>query len=181
MKRLFLFPSLLVFLCGPVLAQDSIPGKAVVLHTSIITMEHHLKTGYLYSMTDSALLLSRRRILPDFKDSSASQDLVAFDYRKLRYVEFSPKGQVWATTAFGLVLGAAIGALVGYSTGDDSKADWFALTAGQKALYVGAFGGAVGAISGFIVGMAVRKTFLIHGRRENYARMHRKMAARLGF
>ena len=180
MKRLLL-PLLFIIPGRSVFAQDSIAGKSVIFHTTIITMEHHRKTGYLYNMTDSTLLLSGKRVVPDFKDFSAPDGLVAYDYRKIQYVELSPKGQVWATTAFGLVLGAAIGALVGYSTGDDPKENLFALTAGQKALYVGAFGGAVGAISGFIVGMAVRKTFLIRGRKESYTRMRKKMAARLGF
>jgi hypothetical protein len=54
----------------------------------------------------------------------------------------------------GLLAGAASGAAIGHSGGDD-KPGWWSLTAGQKASLGGVTGGVLGALFGGLFGVAV--------------------------
>ena len=73
-----------------------------------------------------------------------------------------------------------IGAVIGYAGGDDPKDQFLSYTAGEKAVGLGIFGGAVGGVTGLIIGLCAHKTFQIHGKKENYEKMRKKMMAKLG-
>jgi hypothetical protein len=76
-----------------------------------------------------------------------------------------------------------IGAIAGFASGDDPVAPYtgdpfadvfvsvgnaFAMTAGEKAVTLGAVGGLSGALIGGITGALLRKQFVIGGKKDNY-------------
>lgn len=59
----------------------------------------------------------------------------------------------WTPVLIGIGTGVGIGAIAGYSAGDDHSGDWFRLTAGDKALIGGTLLGIAGAIVGGVVAL----------------------------
>ena len=180
MKRLIVLSWLLSASTQLLSAQDSLPQKHIVRIAQIKTLNAHISIGYLYAITDSALLLSSQKEPLRFYDNS-SKGIQLFGYKDLEKVEIHRKGQLWRSPLTGLLIGMSIGAILGFASGDDPKDQFFSYTAGEKAFGLGVFGGAVGTITGLIIGVAAHKTFHIHGKKENYERMRKKMMAKLGF
>ncbi|HXB43209.1 MAG TPA: hypothetical protein VNV85_04100, partial [Puia sp.] len=101
-------------------------------------------------------------------------------FKDLEKVRIAKKGIVGQSTLIGAVTGIVIGAILGFAQGDDPQSYWFRTTAGEKAFAGGVFFGAVGSLTGLIIGMVSHKTFVIHGKRENYEKMREKMRMKLG-
>ena len=135
--------------------------------------------GYLYDIGDSSLLLSREKHLPHFRDTTIPLGLRSFSYHDLTAVTTSRHGTIGNCAAWGFGIGAASGAIIGFLSGDDPKEQFISFTAGQKALGLGIFFGTLGTITGLIVGAAGHHTFYVHGSKEKFDRMSRKMKARL--
>ncbi len=57
----------------------------------------------------------------------------------------------WKGFLYGGLIGGAAGALMGLISGDDILSGWFAMTAGQKAVALGAVGFVVGGVIGGII------------------------------
>jgi len=178
MKHLLLLAWLLPAISQSLLAQDSLPQKQTILSAKITTLSGHIRTGYFYAMTDSALLISTQKQPLRWYDT-VNKGMYRFDYKDLAKAEIYKKGQVGRSVLTGLLIGGAAGALIGFASGDDSKDEFLAFTAGEKALGLGIFGGGLGALTGLIVGLAAHKTFVIHGKKENYERMRKKMIKKL--
>ena len=166
-------------LAANVSAQDNATGKAVFLNARLMTRQGGLTTGYLYSLSDTALLLSSEKRLPRMYDTSTNRGIRNFGYRDLEYVTISRHGRTGRSILIGFAIGATTGALAGFASGDDPPG-WFALTAGEKAFGVGLLGAGVGAITGLIIGVAGHRTFIINGKKEKFTRMSQKLASRLG-
>jgi hypothetical protein len=173
MKHLFILTWLLPALSQSLPAQDSLSQRDIVRSARIGLLHGHKSIGYLYAMTDSILLLSAKNEPVRLFDT-ASKGRLRFAYKDMETVEIYKKGELWRSPLKGLLIGGAIGALIGFASGNDPKEHFFALTAGEKAMGLGALGGTVGIIAGFITGLATHKIFYIHGKKEGYDRM-RKM------
>jgi hypothetical protein len=161
-------------------AQDTTIYPPRYMAARIMTPHGAIREGYLYAVSDSALMLSLERRLPNFHDTAAHSGIRSFGYRDLQYVTVHRRGGIGRSVLIGLAIGAATGAIAGFASGDDPKDQIFALTAGEKGLAVGIFGGTVGAITGLIIGVAAHRTFVINGKKEKFDDMSRKLAARMG-
>jgi hypothetical protein len=180
MKRFLLLVFLLATVGGSLSAQHSIPDKDVLLRARIIPLHGQTAAGYLYSLGDTSLLLSRERRFLRLSDSIVAAG-TRFRYVDLSTVVLYKKGVIGRSALIGFCIGAGVGALIGLASGDDDPGKtWFAYTAGEKALGGGILVGGAGAIVGLIVGAAAHKTFYIHGKREKYEKMRARMIAKLG-
>jgi hypothetical protein len=124
-------------------------------------------------MTDSALLISRQKEPLRWYDT-ANKGMQRFWYKDLGKVEIYKKGKVGRSVLTGFAIGAFVGAVIGYASGDDTGT-FFAFTAGEKAFGLGVGVGGLGALTGLIIGLAARKNFVIRGKKEKYERMRTKM------
>jgi len=161
MKAIIFFVLVFAAFGGSPFAQDR-------LKVRVVTLDRSVRNGWLYGFTDSAMLLSSNRLVQPYS------------YRDMARIELHRKGVVWKSTLAGLGIGLATGALLGFISGDDPKEQWFALTAGEKAVAAGLLGGTVGSLIGLVVGVAAHRTFTIGGDRKKYERMRSKVIARLG-
>ncbi len=75
------------------------------------------------------------------------------------------KSEKLKSAGLGLLIGASVGAILGYASGDDEKG-WFAFTAGQKALMYGGGLGITGGIFGLIIGQGSREDVLFEIKNE---------------
>jgi hypothetical protein len=179
MKHLIILTFLLPAFSQPMLAQDSLSQKPIIRSAKITTLNGQTSTGYFYAMTNSTLLISTQKEPLRWYDT-ANKGMQRFDYKDLGKAEIYKKGQVGRSLLTGLLIGGAVGALLGLASGDDSKDEFLAFTAGEKALALGVVGGSLGAITGLILGLSAHKTFVIRGKKENYDRMRTKMMKKLG-
>jgi hypothetical protein len=160
-------------------AQDSTLYRPHILDTRLISRQGRVKDGYLYAVSDTALLFSRERRRPLLYDTTATAGLQLISYRDLKFVTIHSRGGTGRTVLIGLFAGAATSAIIAYCTGDDPPGI-FSYTAGQKAVIMGMVGGFVGALTGLIVGIASHRTFAINGKKERLNYMSRRLAIRMG-
>ena len=179
MKHLLLF-LLSTNLAAGLLAQDSLTYRAHYLNARIQSVHGGITDGYLYAISDSALLLSREKRRPNLYDTAAHEGMRSFGYQQLQYVTIHNAGGTGRSVLIGLAIGAVTGALAGFASGNDPSDQFFALTASEKALAVGVFGGALGAVTGLIIGVASHRTFVIKGKKERLNNMSRRLAIRMG-
>jgi hypothetical protein len=179
MKHKLFLLLVMTAITGDAFAQDSTTNAPAFLRARAMTRGGRATEAWLYTVTDTTLLLSWEKRLPRLYDTTRGKGIQSFGYKDLEYVTYFRRGAIGRSILIGFVIGAATGAIAGFASGDDPPG-FFALTAGEKALAVGLFGGAVGTITGLIIGAASHRTFIINGRRDRFARMSQKLAARLG-
>ena len=175
------FTATLALTASMIQAQDTPTYHPHFLNARVLSSGGRISDGYVYALSDTALLLSRSKRFPDLYDTAAHEGIQNFSYHDLRYVTVHKSGGTARSVLLGLCIGAATGAIIGYVSGDDPTDQWFALTASQKAFAVGTFGGIVGALTGLIVGVAGHRTFVIKGKKEKFDYMSRRLAARIGY
>ena len=180
MKHLFLFLLSASFTAG-LLAQDTLTYRPHYLNVRIQSVHGGITDGYLYAISDSALLLSRDKRRPNPYDTAAAHDgMRTFGYQQLQFVTVHNGGGTGRSVLIGLAIGATTGALAGFLSGDDPKDQFISLSAGEKAVGVGAFGGLLGAVTGLVIGVASHHTFAIRGRKDRLNGMSRQLASRMG-
>jgi hypothetical protein len=178
MKHFIILTWLLSALGQSLIAQDSLPQKPRILSAKITTLSGQITKGYFYAMTNSTLLISMQKEQLRWYDT-ANKEMQRFEYNDLGKAEIYKKGKVGRSVLTGLLIGGAIGAIIGYASGDDTNS-FIAFTAGEKAFGLGVGVGGLGAITGLILGLAAHKTFVIRGKKENYERMRTKMMKKIG-
>lgn len=176
--KLFLF-LLMTAIAGDASAQDSTANSPAFLRARAMTRGGRATEAWLYSVTDTTLLLSWEKRLPRLYDTTRGKGIQSFGYQDLEYVTYFRRGAMGRSILIGLAIGATTGAIAGFASGDDPPG-LFALSAGEKAFAVGLLGAATGTITGLIIGAASHRTFIINGKRDRFARMSQKLAARLG-
>jgi len=116
-------------------------------------------------------------LLPDgnktkqFNDNSALRQAngsYSIDAAQINTITLKKKNAGLKGTLIGFGIGAAIGAIVGLASGDDDPKQWFAYTAGEKAVGLGVMGGITGAVIGGIAGALAKKVFVIGGKKDLY-------------
>ena len=162
--------------------KTKVPSRAI-----INTMDGKKIKGWLYK-TDTGnvyLLPARTKALqplyykvPDVNDASYNVEALQINTIVLKKRNEGLKG-AW----IGFGAGAVIGAIIGFASGDDpvsplsgnpfndifvSLGNSFAMTAGQKAVFTGITGGAIGALIGGITGALLKKKFIIGGKKAIY-------------
>jgi hypothetical protein len=168
MKHLTFLFALSAFTMQQVKSQDSSriasPGDTLIspvfYKASIFQTFHQVSKGYLVTISDSSVFLSENKIPVRFENVNTAH-FGKFDYRNIEKIKLS-KPHVKATALIvGAVVGIGVGAIIGYSNGDDTGL--FAATAGEKAVFGGLVGGGAGVLIGGIIARASEKTYLING------------------
>ncbi len=163
-------------------AKTKAPSKAMIK-----TMDGKNIKGWFYKIdNDNVYLLpvSMKSMQPinsqepNQKDASYYVEAVQINTIALKKRNAGLKGAL-----IGLGAGAAIGAIMGFASGDDPVAQYsgnplgdmfvslgnaFAMTAGEKAAGLGIVGGLTGALIGGVTGALLKKKFIIGGKKDVY-------------
>jgi len=153
MKRIVLIS--LIAVCYPVILAAQQDTVYRIFKTRIILNYPQAKDyGILYAVKDSAVVLagyaSRRDLL------AGNIYATTIDYKNIAIIKTRNKNSVIYRTLAGLAIGTAVGALIGYSQGDDPQCEYFCLfqmTARDKAGVGGFLGGFTGASIGALCGL----------------------------
>lgn len=180
MKELLLFALIFAAFGDSLFAQDTLNDPKMMPNVRIITLDRQIRNGYLYALSDSSLLLAAGRRPPAATDSPTAAHIKSYGYRDMNNVVVYYRGSFWRMPLKGLLVGAVIGAVAGFASGDDPQEYWIRFSATDKAIGGGLLGGATGLLVGFCIGALSHKTFYIGGNRKKYERMRQKTLARLG-
>jgi hypothetical protein len=148
-SKKFLFATIGSFLMLPK-AQLVSQGANVIVFFN----EGRQVTGELLAVRDTALLIDT--LVGKAKDSTATQiagivgvSRDAVQKVRVKGESFKGKGRLYGT-----LVGAGLGVAIGFADGNDPPGSFMRLTAGEKALTAGAFGGLLGGFVGAIYGAA---------------------------
>jgi hypothetical protein len=172
-------------------AGDSV-GK-VVSHPRIATVETmnmHKYKGWLVKATEDSLIILQSAKKPSAEaiqrfPSIKNPDQYNIAATNINTITTQKNHAVLKCGAIGFVAGSAIGAILGYASGDDKPVqatytdplarsiatninNTFKFTAEEKAVSGAVFGGISGAIAGMIVGALAKKQFIIGGDKQAY-------------
>ena len=151
------------------ITQDSLVLKDLRYYKiKIVDIQKHLVKGRLHQLDSLSLVINLdKKAFP------------VFTFSQIQTAEFRRKGAVGRGILFGVLGGAAIGAVIGMASGDDDPHQWFAMTSGQKATGLAAIGGIFGGLVCGITTAIVCKKFTIKGRKEKYADMRTRILAKV--
>jgi hypothetical protein len=153
MKRIILIS--LIALCYPVLVTAQQDTAYRMFKTRIILNYPQAKdNGILYAVKDSAVVLAGYASRIDLLAGNIYTKTI--DYKNIAVIKTRNKNSVLYRTLAGLAIGTAVGALIGYSQGDDPQCEYFCLfqmTARDKAGIGAVLGGVTGASIGALCGL----------------------------
>lgn len=147
-------------------AQDSLfvaypPSKEYITTLKLDDPGKFPLTGSIIEVRDSSLILSplitKKGFLPAMLPLA---EVYAFDIESVR---IQRKNRALRGALNGALIGMATGALIGILDGDDPEEDWFAMTAGEKALAGGIGFGILGGAIGAAIGPLLSVNIPIHG------------------
>jgi hypothetical protein len=173
MRNLFFILSTLFF--QVLLAQDSLHFKTGPYKIELYTAHDRLIDGYLNSINDTSIEITSKQVFFQGYVSDGSPKK-AISYPDISWVSLKRKGGVGRGMLLGVLGGAAIGAIVGAASGDDtdSPGHWCipCLSAGEKAATGGVLLGIAGGLVGGMVGsLLAQQTFRIKGKKEKFDEM----------
>jgi hypothetical protein len=116
--------------------------------------------GLLYSADLDGITLAK-----DKKFNKA--DFVTISVSEIAKIKFNRKGQLGYSTLAGAMIGTAMGAMIGYSRGDDENSIIFTMTKEDKAAVNGVIFGVIGGGVGLLMGTA-KKKIVIDGNQKIY-------------
>ena len=177
MKRIISLSALLMAFTIFLNAQDSTSLKEVIFNATVTDLHHHRAAGYLYEISDSSVFLSVNKKPLRFSDVE-SGDSKTFNFSNLEKLQLYRKGGVGRGAIIGALTGSLfMGLAAAASSGSASGTDFVS----PGSIIAGGF--LIGAIGGALVGSAIgalsHKTFFIHGKKERFDKMRRKMIATL--
>ena len=175
MKRLIriLLTSLVILTYSQqvLLSQITPQKKSKTYFTWVKSMDNsYSKVGYLKEIKDSMICVH-------FK---ARKEKKYIEVADIKYLQFRKKGKEINGFLLGGLTGFAIGAMIGYSSGDDKNAgggffnSGFGLYAQDKAIISGVVCTLPGAIMGGIIG-SIRVKIPIYGNQNNYNNQKAKL------
>jgi hypothetical protein len=111
-------------------------------------------TGELLAVRDTALLIDT--LVGKTEDSAATQiaGIVRVSRNAVQKVRVKGESFKGKGRLYGTLVGAGLGVVIGFADGNDPPGSFMRLTAGEKALTFGAFGGLLGGFVGAIYGAA---------------------------
>ena len=138
---------------------------------SILTFSNEFFVGKIFTMTDSSLAICIFYSCYDWR----TQPVLSFDYSEINRLVVIKKGQALKGAGVGFLVGAAIGALVGYLAEVDCTG--FCIGQGRLAITVGIVFGIPGAIIGGIAGANTVKEehYQINGNIDLFRNLHKKI------
>ena len=152
-------------------AQENI-GRQKFYNTWIsFTIDSLKLKGILYELQDSSIVISNSLVVKNYPDGD--YELTRIYIREIDKIKTRRTKNTGRGILIGAVSGIAIGGIIGLVDGDDPPG-WFAMTAGEKATFLGVFLGGCGAITGGAIG-TIRINFTINGNVQSYRSQKRKM------
>ena len=138
---------------------------------SITTSSNEIFAGKIFTMTDSSLAVCIFYSCYDWR----TQPVLSFDYSEINKLVVMKKGQGPKGAGGGFLVGAAIGALVGYLA--EVGCTGFCIGQGRLAITVGIVFGIPGAIIGGIAGANTVKEehYQINGNLQAFRNLHEKI------
>ena len=149
---------------------------------TIITMDQKKVYGWFYKMDSNNVYLLNAEIKKpqsmEIKNIDLYKESIRIDVLQINKITFRKKHQGLKGALIGLGAGAAIGAIAGYASGDDPPG-LFSATATEKGAAAAIFLGLTGALVGTLIGVLVKDTFVIGGKKDTYRDFHSELAKRL--
>ena len=136
----------------------------------LITFSNEILIGNIFNMTDSSLSVCVINSCYNWR----TQPALSFDYSEIDKLVVMKKSQVLNGMAIGFLVGAAIGAPLGYAV-DEGCEDFSCVGKGPAAFIVGIMVGIPGAIIGGIAGANVKDQHYYINGNINLFRNIRKM------
>lgn len=126
-------------------------------------MDEQVSKGYLIQLADSVIEIVDRKGI----------DSISYKVSEIEKLEFRRKGRVGKSIGIGAGAGLVLGAIGGYSSGDDEPG-FLSFSAEEKSIVSGTLALPIGAGIGAIIGVVKRK-FPIEGDLENYKKYRMEM------
>jgi len=175
MKQNLLLAVLLAAVLSAAAQKDSIAtnNSTSPRLATISTMDGAKFKGWFYKIDDNKIYLlpagqSAKQAMsnPGITNDNGHYNI---DALQINTISLKKKNAGLRGALIGFGVGAAAGVIAGFASGDDDPTnDWFALTAGEKAVVFGALGGVTGALIGGIAGALAKKFFVIGGKKDLY-------------
>jgi hypothetical protein len=150
-------------------AQDTLPFRPHLYKTKLTLRNGQKLDGYLKHVTDSTVVYTLTKS-PVGSPAMASDNIVG--YAELAKVSLRRKGSVGSVAIGGGAVGAAVGAVAGFASGDDEpRSGWIVISpmsAGEKAGALAFLGALPGALIGALIGTKSKK-FSMDGTKEGWA------------
>ncbi|NII26770.1 hypothetical protein HB364_16900 [Pseudoflavitalea sp. X16] len=176
---------LMVILLLQANAQDSLPVKKRIFKVKVLTVTGQSLSGYLNQATDTALLLSNKKVIFN-PYSTAPKELAQVKAPNIQEVYIRRHGTTSRILAIGAAIGMGVGIAAGLISGDDEGLNdgsrWciLCLSAEEKAGLYGLAGGVAGGITGAIIGAIARKKFVIGGQQPKFDSMRLSLLEKIG-
>lgn len=122
------------------------PRKNHIYNVSIKTNQESVR-GFLHEVYEDSLTI----IL-----SQKTKNVYMIEGKEIEKIKIRRKGRVGRSTWQGALIGAGAGFLLGYAAGDDEPG-WFSYTKEEKAAQSAFAVGAVGALTGALIGTGSKK------------------------
>lgn len=128
--------------------------------------------GILYSVTDSTLIIISELDYCRFFKNNLEFQKTTISFYQIDKIKISKKNHFWRSFVVATIAGATIGAISGYSAGDD-KQSYVGFKAKEKAVIAGVGGTLIGAFTGTIIGLIqinipINKQYLLFSRKKEY-------------
>jgi hypothetical protein len=148
-------------------SQDIIQNHKTAFKITIIDHEKQEKIkGILYHANDSSLVVISDIDYYRYKNNLDFQKQI-IPFSNMDNILISKKNHFLRSLCFGTFTGVGIGAIVGYTAGDDKSGGLLLFTAKQKALFTGAEGAVNGSIVGVFIG-SMQVDIPIHKRYDKF-------------
>ena len=129
------------------------------------------KTGQLYQVLDSSIVLMKKRMM--LKETDASQyDMLKFKVSDIDEIIIYNNKRTGKGALNGFLVGACTGVMIGFVSGTDEQ-KFISLSAGEKAAGLGLGLGLVGGLIGAIAGSSAEVALTINGDQKTYSKCRR--------
>lgn len=146
----------------------SVPAKSEI---TLYSSPDHV-TGALFQLKDSSILVSSSLVKLDYE--AGNYEVSELYINDINLISTKKRGRSLQGLLIGGAIGIGTGAAIGLISGDDTGYLMFNLTAEQKAFMGGIGLGAIGALTGAIVG-SLKIKIPINGSMDNYYQSKKKL------
>jgi|SRR5450755_1787574 hypothetical protein len=157
-------------------AQDTLQKKHIIFKADVNTMQLAQFKGYLATMNDSAIFLSKKPVSFSLTDSNnpARQN---FDYPNLQKVQIQRKSSAGRGALFGALSTFAVFEIyILITSGQQTVYNFNTL---QRTIVFAIPASILGSVVGVIIGAAIHHTYVIDGIKEKFLEMKNGMKNKL--
>ncbi len=165
----------LLFFFSDIKSQTYPYNSTTLYKVKIIDSQKGNNKGILYNVTDSTLIIISEIDYYRFFKNNLDLQKTTISFNQIDKIKISKKNHFWRSFGVTTLAGATIGAVLGYSSGDDhpTKRDMISFTAKKKAVIVGVVGTLIGAATGTIIGLVqinipINKKYISFSKKKEY-------------